>query len=327
MEREEIDWIGRWYVVASERGVNQQNTLGRANVASGKVDWFFFNHSEMDGAGGMTIFLRQLGLTVPSLPKGRVAYPGWWTIPGILWRAYRQMGPSRVAWREANPRSIPPATAVPWIAFTRAETDQLVRYARDRGLSENSFLLSLLCQEILPELLETGGHGRILFPVNMRGAVRRNNPLANQSSAIFVDASPHSTAEDLHLQLKRRFLAGEHWGVWWAFSIGRWIGLDAMRRISRRSEQRSFFLGTFSNMGAWPPPDADDPRPLDEQEILFAAAPGTPNYPIGMVCTTWYGKLAITLKIDPTVCADRSKPERLLRRVKEQVLRSIKGLE
>jgi hypothetical protein len=300
----ERDWVGFWYTVARERGVNDVASLGRVELASGRVEWTDFSHSTMDGIGKFGELLRARGYRLPELPRSREpGPPGWLSRLRILARLPSVARPRPIRWRERNEARSAPLHAFPFIVFSRAETDTIHARAKARAVSPNALMPEVLGRILLPELLEPGAKGLWLFPVNMRGAVGVQRDDANVASALLLEAGQGTPAEELHEQIRSGLARGMHWATWWMLHVGRVVGESGVRWLSRRRERTSFYLGTFSHMGAWPPEGSrpSDTLVADSNDAWLCTPPGTRNFPISVGCLIWEGKLSVTLKVHPSI--------------------------
>ena len=105
-------------------------------------------------------------------------------------------------------------------------------------------------------------------------------------------------------------------------NIGRLIGVGGMRFFSIRTERKSQWMGTFSNVGSWPPVGSA-PGILDPDIVYIVAPPGTPNFPISVGLITWNGRLSITLKVHPSISDKPDQARFFLERLKASVLLEI----
>ena len=302
----QVDWVGLWYTVAKERGVNDVVDFGRVNTASGAVEWFDFSHQQCDGAGGMAYALKKLGRAVPPMPRSREdAPPRGLRKARILVRAARGPKPPVMRWKHPAPGARAMPRDFSWHVFSAEETNSILARAAAQKVSVNAWMMAHLTDVLLPELLEGAGPARWLFPVNMRGPVWTGDGLGNHSSAIPIFVRAGTKPAEIHAQIREGLVNGAHWATWWMLHVGKLVGLRGMRYLSRQSAKKSFWLGTFSNMGAW------DDEHASPDEAWIVAPPGSENYPIGVGIVTWRGRMAISLKIHPAVCANRALPPRL----------------
>ncbi|RZA07220.1 MAG: hypothetical protein EOP11_08330 [Proteobacteria bacterium] len=194
-------------------------------------------------------------------------------------------------WRFANPRAEVRPKDFEWKVFSREETARIHGLAKAERVSVNAWIMARLNKVILPALLEGPAEGRWLFPVNMRGPVwlgeGQLEGLGNQSSGIPLRVKPDSTAAEIHDQIKRSLEAGLHWATWWMLHVGKLVGVRGMRHFSKSSEAKSFWLGSFTNVGIW---DCAEASP---DEAWLVAPPGSRNYPIGVGIVTWNGRMSI----------------------------------
>ncbi|HRO66887.1 MAG TPA: hypothetical protein PL182_04925, partial [Pseudobdellovibrionaceae bacterium] len=96
-----------------------------------------------------------------------------------------------------------------------------------------------------------------LFPVDLRGAFPEAG--LNELTLSFVPlhfvgrALPalRSNYQKLRGQLK----SGEYWAYYALYHIGDWIGLKGMRFLVDRTHEKSFWMGSFSDLGSWSQPE------------------------------------------------------------------------
>ena len=184
----------------------------------------------------------------------------------------------------------------------------------------NAYLLSKFNNLILKEFAEDDVNGGWLFPVNMRGGVNKKNVFSNQSSGILINGKQDIEASNIQKQIKNELTNNKHWANWFSYHIGVLIGVGGMRYLSKRSSEKSYFLGTFTNMGEWPLPGTEPQCLHNEDEAYIVVPPGTKNYPVSVGIITWHGKTSISLKIHPSICSDRSKVKKILDQFKNEML-------
>lgn len=317
---DDFDWVSLWYSVARERGINDIFTFARADTATGEIEYHRFSHAEMDGVGAMGRLLRERGFHLPQLPETKhTRRPPRFARPLILFRALMASGPSEVDWLDRDPTRPGDPHSFSWLTFAREETRRFAECCQARGVSKNALLLEAANQILLSELVQGDRPGKWVFPVNLRGAVRKSCDTANHSTAIAIVANKNTNAENIDQQIRYSLKSGVHWAAWWLLNIGRIIGRRGVRLLSRSSEKNSHWLGTFSNMGEWPPPGSTTTA-LNPNEVWMAVAPGTKNYPITFVCLTWNGRLTLTLKLHSSICSDRTLPTKILNQIKARIL-------
>lgn len=309
------DWVAQWYVLAKERGVNDIFSFGRVDLETSEIQWFDLSHSVADGIGAMAIWFENQGHYWDNLPEStRVQKIPFWKKPGVLFKSLPYFKSQKPKWK-FHDLSKKPASQhdFGWIVFSDEETRRFEQYVRDQKVSENALLLETLNAILLPDLLaDETLNGRWLFPVNMRGAIRKPNFRSNHSSAIPIQVNAFTTAMDIHSQIKLHLSGGIHWAIWWSLHIGKIVGTNGMRFLSKKSERNNFWLGTFSNMGAWPPPELSKLY-TKASEVWIVVPPGTPNYPISIGCMRWNGKLSVSLKIHPSICPEENTHQRAQR--------------
>ncbi len=326
----ETDWVGSWYAVAKERGVNDVFQLARVNTETNEIKIENFEHSKFDGAGALAVMLRKDGHEIKGLPQQRpIEKLSIFQIIAIMLRCIKDHGNSKIKWKNCDyNRTYAAQTEEPpfsWIIFSREESKQINRLAKESGVSQNSFLLGEICQTVLPELLEEDALGDWLFPVNMRGIVKKEDPLSNHTSGITITTDCRSRSASIHSQIKNKLEAKRHLGNWWLLHIGKIIGLRGMRYLSKNSSKKCFRLGTFTCLGSWPIGEKTKTG-VDYQkinEVIIAAPPGTPNHPIGIATIFWDGQLALTIKLHSSISSDAGLAKKLAQKLKENILKKV----
>jgi len=317
------DWVGLWYEIAREKGVNDICTFAKVNTKTEAVEWFDYSHSLADGVGAFSYLLRKEGYSIPALPGAKaMKVPSLFQKLKLLAYFFRKIFQKQhIEWALKGDAHVKPEKHdFPWLIFTREETTHLKSQAKDCKISLNSLLLSCLNRVIAERLVKGNDPYLWLFPVNMRGPVKLAVDTANHSSAVALELSRRSSAQDVYNQIRYQLKTNSHWGIWWLLNIGKLIGVRGMRSISRRRNEKSFHLGTFSNMGEWPIPGSA-PRDLNPDEAWVVAPPGTENFPVSCGCISWNGRLSVTLKVHPSICADRNSAAELLKKFKAELHR------
>lgn len=318
----EQDWIGKWYTIAKERGTNITASLGRIDLSNNnEMTWYKFSHEDMDGIGALTKWLREKGYKIPELPKQKFNdKPAWWKRPFMFLKGMTNLEPSDIRWKVKEEVKGSTGQDFPFVVLTIEETAKVKQAAKERGVGINAHLLEKLNNLVLGELAMDNVSGSWLFPVNMRGGVNKQNEYANQSSGILVKSKKHISALELQNNIKMELVNSKHWINWWAYHIGIVLGMRGMRYLSNRSSDKSFFFGTFTNMGEWPIPGSEPKDLYNPNEAYLCAPPGTKNYPISAGFMTWHGKTSISFKIHPSICPDQEKVTTLLQKYKESIL-------
>ena len=320
MNSEDFDWVSLWYIAARERGINDICTVARLDTGTGELECHRFSHAQMDGVGALGQLLRDRGYPLDQLPQTKfVVPPPLHKRPLILWRAIREAGPQQIDWLDRDPSRQGDPNTLDFLTFTVAETDRIRGRAKALGVSTNALMLESVNRIVVPQVTRGDGKGKWVFPVNLRGAVTKSRDTANHSTAIAISADRTTTAKDIDVQIRANLKAGAHWAAWWLLNIGRLIGLRGVRFLSRASEKKSHWLGTFSNMGEWNMPNLRDPA-INSNEVWMAAPPGTKNYPISVACLTWNGRLAITMKIHPSINPDTNAAKLYLEMLRCELL-------
>lgn len=315
MKKNEIDWMGRWYLLLKERGENDCPSLGKVNLKTKDVEWYHFSHADMDGIGALVKFYRQKNIILTNLPALKESRPPFFLeCLRIFWHLFFQIKNITPQWKEHNWGLVPKDLhQLSWIILSPLETVQIEEYCRNNKIAENAFFMNVISQVLLNELT-INREGTWTLPINLRPLLKRQDITSNHSSGMLVSIKNTDTAKDTHRQIKDKFLKKEHWGIWWIHQIGKIVGLTGMRHISKRNAKKTFLLGSFSNLGKWEIPPND---------IWVGAAPGSKNFPIGIMIMKANGHISFSLKIHPFILKDSSQVPLLLDKIIKNILHQV----
>jgi hypothetical protein len=297
----EPDWVGLWFEMIRERGGNDLFTIARHNVRTGETTYSDHSHIAVDGIGGLIAAVERDGYRFDPPTLGGAA-PGWTVLLRTLGRFLRELRAPVLPWRLTGSDRRPAPHDFSFNVYSEAETRSLSVFARAHHYSLATYLLSRVHAVLGPRYLREDVPARWLFPVSLRGPVRRADPRSNHSSGIPLVCRFVTTPEKLRAQMRQGLKDNLHWWMWRALHIGRLIGVRGMRWLSAREQHRHAWMGTFTFMGEWPrrggaPLSAPD-------EVLVGIPPGSPGYPIGVGSVVWNGRLCIALKLHPMIEAD-----------------------
>lgn len=313
------DWIGKWYKIARENGGNTIASLGYKNLQTGEVTWNHFFHEKQDGLGGLFRWWKEENIAEIAPPEmKKIDRPKLWQIPYYFYQGLFAAKASQVSWKEIHDRPAPSPDETKFLELNPEEYSQVKQNSKNSGVGLNAFLLSHLNRILLRELGDEDISGHWLFPVNMRGGVKKADMYGNLSSAVMIKANRQSKSKEIHQQIKSNLKKKQHWSFWYTYHIGLLIGEKKMRDVSKKSLKKSFYLGTFSNMGEWSSEKLG--LNLPEPRIYLCAAPGTPNYPLTCSLISFDGYLTMTLKVHPSICPDQNRIHEFIREFKKSIL-------
>jgi hypothetical protein len=155
----------------------------------------------------------------------------------------------------------------------------------------------------------------------MRPAFPHRELSGNCVSYIRIRAGIDAPA--IHRRIKGAIQAYEHWSNWWVYHIGKVVGYRGMQWLSRRSSERTFWLGSFTDLGDWTP--LESPATGGYRASVWAiTAPGTPNNPVSCATIAWFGQRSISLRIHPAISRNCPESARaVLGRLAEELRREI----
>jgi hypothetical protein len=321
----ERDWVGQWYLILKERGENDMVSMGRGTRnPDGTVtphDVFSFSHSIMDGTSAVPYYLKQLGdkVDVRFTPFKRKL--SLWQHIKLTLEQLTIAPKSRPIWKYKGEAHRPELHDYAKMCLSREETAKIKDFCKSKGISENTYLLYHFSQVVLDEVENPDDEMTILFPVNMRGIVTKKDINQNHSSFIPINISRNNDLDNLNQQLRSQLKSLAYIGIWWVHHLGVLFGVDLMRKLSKNASQKSFWVGTFSNVGDWETQDKSHYKSLGPDECWFFAAPGSANYPLGLILMTFNGQMGLSLKVHPSVAENTTeKGMEMLRKLRDNAL-------
>lgn len=299
------DWVGLWFRIQAERGHSDEVPFFRLNLSRGEFTDLSFPHRERDGVAAMERALAEIGER-PGRVSRPVPRPPWWRVPVLLWRGLSGSGPkTRPSWRMLNEEARAKPATFAFLVLNPVASRALSSRARGEKISVSAFLLERITAVVEEALCEGRVGGVWLLPVDMRGAFPAEERPGNCVS--YVAAVSDGAAAEIDRALKTALARFDHWANWWIYQVGRVVGYRGMQRISRRAAARSFWIGSFTDLGDCTPVNG----PGIWADCVWAiAAPGTPNNPVGCASIEWAGRRTISLRVHSAVSAE---PERVAR--------------
>ncbi len=310
--KDEVDWFGLWYKIMRDRGDNDEPTFGRLDLSTArnekKVEWFRFSHSYMDGVGVLNYLYQKRGITLSKFPDLKEKCPPSFMeyVIAFIKLIFQKKGP-KVDWIEKNFNY--KHTNVHRLSFdllTADETAKLELLAKKEKVSLCALLMDLSSRVLLNEL-SSNQCGTWTLPVNLRPVLKRKNYNSNHSSGILIPFdSRNDTPFTINQNIKDSLKNKVHWCVWQVHQIGKIIGLNGMRYISKNSSKKTFMIGSFSYFGNWE---------LPANEIWVGGPPGSKNFPISIMVMIANKQLCFSLKIHPFILKNQDKTEEILAKI------------
>lgn len=301
------DYIGMWYRARARLGVDDRIEFMFINPASGDRRTVALRHRHYDGAAGIQVSARQLGMQSPQTASSRQR-----KAPGF-WRRWQGSPESRQAatpqWRQQSISGKDHREpVVQWLSLE--QTKALYQRAAEQKVSVNSLLLLALHRSISATLLETGQPGSWCFPVNMRNSLAGPQPEMNLSSAFYMTVAEDDKPERIDRSIRAHLKANVHWRYWHLARIGRWIGQRGVNWLCERLLNGPQHLGSFSSLGEWQMNFAS--AGMNDDTVFACCGPGSPTHPVANGVIVVNGCMSLALKLHPSLGAQQSEAERCL---------------
>jgi hypothetical protein len=309
---EEVDWLGRWFIILEELGDDVGVRFGRA--AGDALAWTAISHRHVDGIGGLAKLVREEGLPLDRLPGLTRRRDASALAKTAAMLRYFFVRPRRAArWRGQIARQEPfrpgEGAVLAAAVLREAETAHVTAKAKDAGVSVNTWLLWHLDRVTRASVDEATGRPQWMVPVNMRGAAFNLRDTANHSSYVLIDVSETATPTALHERIVRAMDHDDHWAGWVGLTLGRYVGMGGMRvlwnldRVLGRT-----YTASFSNLGSWQVPEASP-----DVQWVFAPPVGV-HLPFAAGAITWNQRLALSVHLHGAMGRTQSDAETFLER-------------
>ncbi|POB14663.1 hypothetical protein [Halobacteriovorax sp. DA5] len=302
------DWVGVWYELLKERGENDQCVIGRAKWHDGNLlspEYFEYSHSLMDGSASIPYYLTQLGAKRTPVYSNYHKKISFWKHLMLALKAKDISPASAPEWKEKNDNRPKDNYEFEVGVLNHEETKAFNDFLKEKKLSQNVVLLELINHHVFSLIKDDAQELRYswLLPINIRGIVNKKSSYENHTSFVQLRLNANSDYNEIRNGFSQKVKTLNHIGLWWVHHIGVLFGRNYMAKLSRNSATKNFWLGTFSNIGAWDVSD-ESYKSLGQDEVWFATTPGSKNFPVGIVAMEFNGQLSLSFKIHPYIAKD-----------------------
>jgi hypothetical protein len=299
------DWGSLWFELREEKGQSDLTTVMYRDSLNGPLIPEHFRHRESDGFGKMQSVLRKSGFEVRPSSKKLTPPAAWKFLPLLIKGILKHPVCKHNPWREYRSKPSEAPDRVSNLQLTDEESSKLVTKAKALHVSVAYYLMSVLTEKIRLALYRNPNDEAVwLFPVDLRGAFP--DAALETLTLSFVPIHIRGPAlADLprgYGELRAKLKAGEYWAYHALYNIGRLIGRRGMKYLVDRTHEKSFWMGSFSDLGSWNQPELCN-SPIKDR-IWYLAPPGSPSYPIGFSHIEWCGRRTLNLRIHPSVTSE-----------------------
>ncbi|TQV66506.1 hypothetical protein FKG94_27120 [Exilibacterium tricleocarpae] len=314
------DYIAMWFEARREFGISDAMRVARLDLATAQTHWKTFPHSKMDGLGGMATTMRSAGYPSRNLPQStETAVPSFWRFLGLMFKQPKPIAKKTIKWK--YPRDIDSSVdgEIAYDFLTEEETAIVKKLARKNRVTFSHYILWALNRAVAELLIDGEQHYYWLYPVNLRGPLDFNTDMFNYSSSINLCVTNRIEPRKLQERVKEQLKAKAYWVNWYLGNIGKLIGKSGVKWVYQYISKRQFYAGSFSFLGSWPLPDAENPK-KNLNEMWVACGIGTRNYPVSTGILVWYDRLSLGIKLHPSICDDIALTRRCLAQWKRYLL-------
>lgn len=319
-----IDWGAKWFEIRAEKGQSDLATLMYQNQ-DGQWLRCHFHHREADGFGRIQRLLKDEGLSIPApirpLKKPSSLKQVYLLLKGLLIHPKLSHNP----WKSFDPNA--PSAGIEDVSYwflSDFENDRLQSKATLQNLNTGFYILSEMDRILRRELYQNpSDSGTWLCPVDVRGAFENPSIDRNWVSFItttFKGVSSKESIQDAFQQYKKSLKSGDYWAFWELYQIGKYVGIEGMKKLAARAHNKSFWMGSFSDLGVWNQEQLRKSKACNRRWVI--GPPGSTSYPIGLTTIEWCGKRSITLKLHPGICQGRhiETAQKVMQTFKAEVL-------
>ena len=297
------NWGPVWFELRAEKGQSDLVTFMYTDRPGSSPIKGHFHHREADGLGRILTTLHREGYPIQRTSKKLQPPPAWKNLYHLIKGLITHPRASSNPWISFQSMPAEPPDRIATLTLSEEENSHLQRRAEKESVSPSFLIVSEMSDLIRKEFFKNPDQEALwLFPVDLRGAF----PQSSLEDLIlsFVPLSIHGHA-DAHVQddyqkLRRQLKDGTYWPFFALSNIGDWIGRRGMKFLVDRTHEKSFWMGSFSDLGPWNQPEICE-SPIN-QRIWQLAPPGSPSYPIGLTTIEWCGRRTISMRIHPSIC-------------------------
>ncbi len=304
----EKDWVGEWFRLHEERGENVDMWLGYRKAPGDAHTLVKTSHATHDGMTASVAALQQEGLleglSLPRMPKRRGLFR-----PMALWGLYRMFrrGPMKGGTLPRLPEPIPgKEDALRYHVFTTEEAKALRAQCKEKGERFEAVLLKALDTSVRKEMI-VAGPNRWMLPMTLRESFDETSLKGNRAAFLDVDVAQDDKPADLTQKIVRSYLALEHEITFFVLGLGRWLGIEWMKRTLDSKSGGAVRTGVMTGLGRW----GDVSHPLRDS-IIYGATPTASFLPVSTSWAIWMGKLVLTVRINRQVVDSEAVSERVL---------------
>jgi len=308
-----VDWSGMKFVIAEEMGERMDVVYHRYLHKTQENQYFLVNHKYYDGVGGFTHLLEHyFGFRYKKMPEMKaVAELSFWQKLQKLWKFIKLTRKIPIKWRTSRTDTTGEALGHVVAFIDQDKMQNLEERFKAQSASLNSVLFWALDKAVQKQLLTSDSARKWICPVNMRGAVKVDDPYGNIAASVVMNFEAEMSPKEIHQNYRDYFRAQIYMGSWLYTNMARFIGLWGTRKIARKLKELG--VGVYSNMGPWPCPTYERTKPEVPDENWAGVPPCSQILPVGFGAFQWEGKLSVTLILHPSLGKSLQEAEALLR--------------
>ncbi|MBX3034388.1 MAG: hypothetical protein KF865_10730 [Bdellovibrionaceae bacterium] len=308
------NWGALWFELRAGLGQSDMATVMYRDGENAPLVIENFRHREADGLGKIQAIMLKSGVRLRVVSKKLKPPPAflhfYYLLGGLLKHPVASVNP----WKHFQPELKPDPSQLSSWTLSDEQEKHLRILAKNRSVSP-SFLLIHRLSGLLREKLyrDPSREALWLFPVDLRGAFPEA-PLEDLVVSFIPLHLREGTLDSLRPQydrMREQLKSGQYWHFHALYQIGRWIGRRGMMFLIRRSHNKSFWMGSFSDLGEW---NQEEIRQSPARDRVWQIAPpGSASYPVGFTTIVWNGRRTLTLKIHPAITT--RNPEELAKEI------------
>lgn len=301
------NWAPVWFELREEKGQSDLVTFMYQDGADAVPVRGHFPHRESDGLGRILATLKRDGIHLELKPRPLTPPPRWMNFFLLLKGLVKHPVTKQNPWKffESKPSEHPDRVAT--ITLSDEENRSLSRLATQAQVSPSFYLVSVMTDLIRRRLYtDPLDEAYWLFPVDLRGAFPQSelNDMILSFVPLHFEGAASAALASNYQKLRAQLKSGEYWAYHALSNIGDWIGRRGMKFIVDKTHEKSFWMGSFSDLGRWDQAELCG-SPLRDR-IWRLAPPGSPSYPVGFTNIEWCGKRTLSLRIQPSIAEEDS---------------------
>ena len=287
-----------WFSAMEALGEDTRIRWGKIGLDGVLLESGLVPHGAHDGIGLFVKLLREHEGFTGEMPKLRQTPPPARRRLDVALRVLRAPDRASLPWKHFDLR---PSSALPAaFAYTVLSQDETRALIAPRGRAKAMLscrVLHALHSAVVPDLAGASDRNVWLVPVNMRGAVKTADELANQISFLPIGLRDGASALDIQQTMRDMLRADLHWGTWDAMGLRALLGRHFVRAFTRHLYRGLVRRGGTGWLGSFSFGGVVAAQGVTPKFAWYGVPPTSLMWPISAGSFAWGGQMSLALQV------------------------------